>query len=209
MTAPPTNYYEEGLAQLDAGNYSQAIDALSKALRLSLGDLASILMYRGIAYASLNDEARAMADFNAAIQRNPYLADVYNERGNLLVSQSNFEAAIVDYSMTLTLEPEHAEAAYNRALAYESLKQYVSARKDLDLSITLQPEFIQAYEVRGRVRAELDDIDGAIRDLKHYLRRGGGRYYDNHSEIQSFLVNLRVMQFFSRLLPFRRKKSTS
>lgn len=207
MTAPPTNYYDDGLAQLEAGNYPAAVDALTKALRLSLGDLASILMYRGIACASMNDEARAMADFNASIQKNPYMADAYNERGNLLVTQSKHERALVDYSMALTLDPDHAEAAYNRALAYETLKQYSSARQDLDMSIALQPEFIQAYEVRGRIKAELDDIGGAIADLKHYLRHGGGRYYDNHSEIQSFIINLRIMQFFSYILPVRRKKS--
>ena len=209
MTAPPTNYYEEGLAQLDAENYEAAIDLLTKALRLSLGDLASILLYRGIAYASLNDAMRAMADFNACIQQNPYLADAYNERGNLLVTQSDYEAALVDYGMALQVDPEHYEAVYNRALAYETLKQYANAEKDLNRVLELRSSLLPAYEVRGRIRAELNDIDGAIKDLKHYLRHGGGRYYDNVSETQSFIINLRITQLFSRILPFGRQRKSS
>lgn len=199
MTNPVSDYFEEGLLALNNEEFEAAIRLLTKALQLSLGNLAEIHLYRGEAYAYLNDYDQAMADFNNALRHNPYFADAYNERGNLLRFQGKLYLAIADYEAAIQLLPTHYEAYYNRALAYEELKQYQAATTDLTTVINLNPGIAQAYEARGRIRAVLQDYDGAIADLERYLRMGGGREYDNHSETQSFLINLRLRRLLRRV----------
>jgi tetratricopeptide (TPR) repeat protein len=203
MNAPITNYFEKAIDFYNASDYEAAIELLDRAFRLSLGDLAEILVYRGSSYAYLGDYENAMEDFNAAIRRNPYLAEAYNERGSLLRLQEQHERAIIDYTMALRIDPDHYEACYNRALSHVALKQHEEAEADLTRALELNPGIAPAYEIRGRVRAEQLNYDGAIDDLRRYLRMGGGREFDNHSEIQSYLINLRINKFLSYFLPAR------
>jgi tetratricopeptide (TPR) repeat protein len=193
------NYFEQGVNALATQDYAAAVDALTRAYRLSLGDLAEVLLYRGEAYFCLGEYDRALEDFEESIDRNPRNPEAYNEHGNVLRFQGNYNAAIQDYSGALTLDPAHYEAWYNRALAYEAIGQSKEAESDLTHALELNPEILAAYEMRGRLRAARHDYTGAIDDFGHYLKMGGGREYDNQSEIQSQLITLRLTRFVLRL----------
>lgn len=203
MTAPISNYFDEGKAFFDNGEYEQAIETFTKALRLSLGDLAETHLYRGICYAYLEAFDRAMSDFNDALRKNPYLADAYNERGNLYRMDTQYQLAVDDYNAAITIDDAHYAAYYNRALAYEKLKQLPEAEADLSRAIELNPDIIACYEARGRVRTELKLYGGAISDYSHFLEIGGGYEYDNQSEVQSLIITLRINHFLSRFIPPR------
>lgn len=205
MSTPISNYLEQGLAYLDSGEYDAAISSLTKALRLSLGDLAEILVYRGEAYAIKGDAVRAMADFNEALRQNPTSAAAYCARAALRRYKADERGAIQDAGYALQLDPTYIDAYYNRALAHETLGDLISAERDLTDLLALDAELISVYELRGRIRARLNDYDGAVRDLQHYLRQGGGHEYDNHSETQSFLLSLQVSRFFARFLRLGRR----
>lgn len=197
------NYFEQGLTHFENQEYERAVELFTKALRLSLGDLAETLLYRGLSYAYLEAYDKAMADFNGALQRNAYYPDAYNERGNMFRMDGNLEAAIRDYSAAIRLDESHYAAYYNRALTYEQLGEYEDAEDDLNKTIDLNPTIAPAYEVRGRVRATLRKYNAAINDLERYLRMGGGREFDNHSETQSLIWQLRINSILNRFLPSR------
>ena len=105
--------------------------------------------------------------------------------------------------MAINIDPTFYEAYYNRALAYEEQKHYAEAEDDLTHTLALNPMVSQAYEARGRVRAALHNYDGAIEDLTRYLRVGAGHKYDNHSEVQGFVISLRIQRLFWNL--FRKR----
>lgn len=198
------NYLDSGLAQLERGEYEAAIVSLTKALRLSLGDLAEILLYRGVAFAQLDDFVRAFADFDECFRLNDAYPDAYNERGNAYRRQSKFHAALQDYSYALLLDETFMEARYNRALCYEELGSWMEAERDLTHVIQRNPGIAAAYEARARIHAQQHAYDEAITDYQRYLRMGGGREYDNHSDIQAAIVSLRVQRWMARLLWRRR-----
>jgi tetratricopeptide (TPR) repeat protein len=194
------NYVAQGLSALANEEYPTAVDAFTKALRLSLGDLADIHYQRGLAYMGLNDEAQALEDWNESLRRNPYHAAAYYERGQLFEDKGNDEAAAQDYSRALTLDPRMVEAWFARGQLYERLGHLEAAEYDFSQVLRLEDDHVLAYECRGRIRAARRAYDGAIADLKEYLKRGGGQLYDNQSETQSHILSLRVTRVILRLL---------
>lgn len=194
------NYVDQGLGALANEEYAAAVDMFTKALRLSLGDLAEIHYRRGLAYLGLNDDAQALADWNESLSRNPYHAAAYFERGQLYEQRGDDESAAQDYSRALTLNPRMIDAWFVRGLLYERLNHLEAAEHDFSQVLRLQESHVLAYECRGRVRAAIRAYDGAIADLKEYLKRGGGRLYDNQSETQSHILSLSVTRMVLKVL---------
>ncbi len=195
------NYFEQGLALLEAEEFQDALAMFDSAIKLGLGDLAAIYLCRSEALLSLGRWDEAEDSINSALAIEPYLAAAYNERGNIRRARRDNDLAINDYTMAIHIEPEYDEAHFNRALAYEARRRYAEAEADLTRALKLNPELKAAYEARGRIRAAQFKFDDAIADLSAYLRSGGGREYDNHSETQGYLLILRVQRLLWRLIP--------
>ena len=201
MTELDDNYFEKGLRLMEAGDFAGALAMFDSAIKLGLGDLAEIHLCRGEALASLKRWDEAVTSVNAALEIEPYLAAAYLERGLIRGERGELDLAINDYTMAIHIEPEFEEAYFSRALAYEARKRYAEAEADLTRTLRLNPNELGAYEARGRVRAAQFNYDEAIADLSAYLRSGGGRQYDNHSETQGYLLVLRAQRLLWRLLP--------
>src|SRR5436190_10530955 len=114
------NYFEQGVAAMEAEDYPAAVVSFTRAYRLSLGDLAQVLLYRGEAYFCLGEYDRALEDFEESIERKPRNPEAYNEHGNILRFQGEYARAIQDFTSALAFDTRHYEASYNRALAYEA-----------------------------------------------------------------------------------------
>lgn len=198
------NYFEQGLALMETGDFEEAIAMFDNAIRLSLGDIAEIYVCRGEALGYLGRWKEAEKSINEALRHQPYMATAYNERGNVRRFQGDIDNAISDYTMAIHIDATYYEAYYNRALAYEEKKRFTDAEDDLTRTLALNPTISQAYEARGRMRAAKRDYDGAIADLTRYLRVGAGHKYDNHSEVQGFLFMLRIQRLFWKLIPIPR-----
>ena len=200
------NYYEQGLTFLDEGEFEQAIVMFNKAIKLSLGDLSEVYVSRGEALAYLGLWQDAEKSINEALRYQPYMASAYNERGNVRRFQNKMDDAITDYTMALNIDPVYYEAYYNRALAFEEKRRFQEAEDDFTRTLALNPTISQAYEARGRTRAAQRNYDGAIDDLLRYLRVGAGHKYDNHSEVQGYVLMLRVKRLFWNIFRKRNRK---
>ena len=197
----PDNYQDAGLRLMGDGDFESAVAMFDSAIKLGLGDLAEIYVCRAKALALLGDWAAAEASINAALAIEPYLAVAFNERGAIRRNRREYDKAINDYTMAIHIEPDYVEAYFNRALACEDRHRYAEAEADLTRALKLDPNLLAAYEARGRARAAQFKFDEAIGDLSYYLRSGGGRAYDNHSETQGYLLILRVQRLVWRLVP--------
>jgi len=201
------NYFDLGLRLLEAEEFEDAVAMFERAIKLGLGDLASVYLCRGEALRALGQWDAAEQSVNQALEIEPYLAAAYNERGQIRLARREADPAINDFTMAIHIEPDYEAGYLNRALAYESRRRYADAEADLTLALKLNPEMKEAYEIRGRARAAQFKYDEAIADLSYYLRSGGGRDYDNHSETQGYLLILRVQRLLWRLIPRRGRGS--
>lgn len=187
-------YFEGGLQLLDEGDYEGAVTMFDNALRLGLGDIAAIRVCRAEALLVLGAWAEAETDIEAALGQQPYLAAAYLARGSLRRLQGKIDDAINDFTTAIHIEPTDDAAYFNRALAYEDRRRHADAEADLTRALQLNPRLGQAYEARGRCRAAQFKFGLAIEDISHYLRSGAGREFDNHSEMQGYLLILRVQR---------------
>ncbi len=201
MDELPDNYYAAGLQLLDAGDFAGAITLFDRAIKLGLGNLAEIYVCRAEAQSRLGQWAAAEQSIQAALEIKPYMAPAYKERGNIRLAQRAYDQAIKEYTLALHIEPNYDEAHFQRGLVYEAKRRYTEAEADLTRALRLNPQLLEAYEARGRVRAAQFKFDAAIADLSMYLRSGGGRQFDNHSETQGYLLLLRLQRLVWRLLP--------
>ena len=195
------NYFDKGLSRFDAGDYEGALALFDSAIKLGLGDLAAMHLCRGEALAALGRWQAASDSINAALEIEPYLAPAYFARGLIRGEQRQHDAAINDFTMAIHIDPEFEEAYFSRALAYETRKRYAEAEADLTRALALNPKQLSAYEARARARAAQFKLDDAIADLSYYLRSGGGKQFDNHSETQGYLLILRAQRLLLRALP--------
>ena len=207
MNPPPDNYYERGLALLDARDYAGAIAAFDSAIKLGLGDLAAVHVGRGEALTRLGKYEAAEQSIHRALHAQPYMPAAFLARGVLRRMQNQRDNAIADLTTAIHIEPDLDEAWFARAQCFEETRRFSEAEADYTRALELNPGLLAAWEARGRLRARRLDFDGAVADLSHYLRSGGGKLHDNHSETQGYLLILRAWRLLWRIVGFWRRKS--
>ncbi|KAI5062962.1 hypothetical protein GOP47_0021509 [Adiantum capillus-veneris] len=90
-------------------------------------------------------------------------------RGNEFYNVGDIAAAIDCYSKSLELDQTIAATYANRALCHLKLKEPAKAEDDCTLAIQLEPKNSKAYFRRATSRKEMEDIEGALEDLKMFL----------------------------------------
>ncbi len=113
-------FFNKGYLLSNSGNYSEAIKAFSKGIKINPGD-AGAYYNRGLAYAKTGGHEKAIEDFNKAIELNPRYTMAYSNRGVVYLNMRLFDKANEDFNSAIGLDPSHYWAYYNKACMY-SLK---------------------------------------------------------------------------------------
>jgi len=143
--------------------FEDSIKAYS--ISLELNEHAVAYYNRGNAYLELHEYAKAIKDFDKAIELSPNYAEAYNNRGVAYAELGEYKRAIKDYDKAIELNPDDAEAYYNRGIAYARLGKYKRAIEDYDRAIELNPNYAKAYIGRGLAYAERGEYNKAIKDF--------------------------------------------
>jgi len=131
-----------GYLCVDRGELDKAISHFGSAARIRSGkrdphyDVGSAFVQMNLADAlarkGLPDEA--MVHYEEAIRLQPYYADAYYNRGNVLFAKGRTEEAISDWEKTLQLRPDDADAhtclgnaLLQQRLQNEAMAQYEAA----------------------------------------------------------------------------------
>jgi len=79
----------------------------------------------------------ALADFNKAIELDPYSADIYNYRGMTKYYLEDFQASLIDFNKAIELQPDYAEAYNLRGIVKDELKDEKGACADWEKAFEL------------------------------------------------------------------------
>lgn len=94
----------------------------------------------------------AMICFDAALNHNPDLVEIYNNRAGLKILMGKHEEAIGDCDAAIKLKPDLVESYINRASANLSLSNHDKAIADCELVLKLNPDVVQAYVIRATAK---------------------------------------------------------
>jgi tetratricopeptide (TPR) repeat protein len=165
--------YSKGLETIDKGQYNEAVDILSKAVKLdsanvdalnSLGDVlyklekyadvieklsvktidAETLQIRGDAYFAVENYGAAFADYSGSLKMSPN-APAFAGLGNVFVKMNNLPEGINNYTKAIELKPDDAGYYFLRGKALNLDAKYDAAINDFDEALKLEPDNV-AYK---------------------------------------------------------------
>lgn len=129
--------------------------------------------------AQQRDYTCAIALLSQLINRHPYNAIDYNNRGLVYFQSGQLNQAIADYDTALRLNPKLANAYNNRANYYAACGRLAAAIADYDRAIDLNPSYVRAWLNRGITLRELGRYEQAIEnfDIAEVLGQLEGHIY--------------------------------
>ena len=176
------------LARQKLGRHDKAISDYDAALRidaLSARQRAIALYNRGISWRALGKSAQAIEDFTSALFYDPYFAQAYYSRANVLHRSGQYLFALADYDKALKYGyPKPYRAHYAKALIYRLLERRNDARDELYAALKARPD----YKPARRQLAELLNGKGRGVTFAELASAGGSR-----SAVRDASANVRGM----------------
>lgn len=109
-------------------------------------------------------EAKAMADFQESIRRDPDKWQALHNRGVSYALQGKFAEALADFNRTIELNPRYPNAWFNRGEIQYEKGDYNKAVADYTQAIRLKPDDAGAYSARAHAYYQLRRYQGAVSD---------------------------------------------
>jgi protein O-mannosyl-transferase len=158
---------------------------------------------RGKIHSLLGNNARAIDDYDRAVEINPAYAPAFNNRGLAYESIGDHTRAINDYDRAVEIDPGNAEVFNNRGMVYETLGNHAKAIADFDRAIQIGSNLALAYNNRGNTRDGLGDHTGAIQDFDRAVEidPGYAEAYNNRGITYDAMGNhVRAIEDFNRTI---------
>jgi protein O-mannosyl-transferase len=137
-----------GYLCVDRDELDKAISHFEAALTIRSGkrdhhyDVGTAFMQMNLAdaLARRGQSDEAMAHYEEAIRLQPYYADAYYNRGNVLFAKGRIDEAIADWEWTLQLQPNDADAHTSLGNAFLRQGSFKEAIAQYEMAVALAPE---------------------------------------------------------------------
>jgi len=173
--ADPWGYEMRAAAYYELREGRKSIDDMTEAIRL--GPTASRHALRGSQWVSLGDDARAAADFTAAVRLDPANYYALTERGRTYTRTKQFAKAEADFAEAVKLRPDDPVAFNYRGLMWEFRDEYDKAIADHSHSIQLHAGYAEAFANRANAHAGKRDAPAALADYTRAIELAPANAY--------------------------------
>jgi tetratricopeptide (TPR) repeat protein len=154
--------FQEGMKLMSPGKYPDAVVHFTRALAI-YQQLPEAYLERGNAHRVLGEPEEALADFQAATDLNPSLADAQNGIAMIYVERQDYKHALERLNKSILLRPT-VEAYYQRGQILEIQGDHQRAIDDYNQAIGEMPDAPYMYRARALAKANLGDKEGAHAD---------------------------------------------
>lgn len=163
--SPLQKYYEEGISFAENGDFTNAVESYSKALKINPNE-SSVLNRRGLAKMYNNDLYGAISDLDRAKEfaDSTLLPTVYNNLGLAKYYLGDNEGAKNDYLKALDADSTNRMYNMNMGLLMIRLQDFESAEAYTTTSIKSDSALANAYYYRAVAKAQMQEYEGAIED---------------------------------------------
>ena len=133
---------------------------------------ASAYNNRGVAWRTMGEPDKAIADYTAAIRANPTKAMNYANRARCYAfDKEEYDQALADFDEAIRLQPDSAPYHEARGNVLRRQGKWDEALKSFDEAIRLEPDLGYAYCARAYVWSAKGDRDRMLHDLDEGVRR--------------------------------------
>lgn len=154
--------FQDGMNMMRPNQYPEAIRHFTRALEI-FPQLPNARLQRGNAHRFLDEPDAALADFQAAADLDPSLADAHTGSAMIYVQRNDAAHAISELNKSLSIHP-NIEAFYQRGLILEARGEHEKAIADFDLAIAQSRDAPYMYRARATAKEHLGDQAGAHAD---------------------------------------------
>jgi tetratricopeptide (TPR) repeat protein len=138
---------------------------------------------RAIAFDNGGQNAKALAELDSVIARDPHRGRAFRARGEIFRVAGKYDAAFAALNTAIKIDPDNAYGFESRGNTFNNTKKYDRAIEDYNEALRLKPDFAQAFSDRGAAwyfkgeyQKAIDDYDQAIHfdpdNARTYTNRG-------------------------------------
>jgi tetratricopeptide (TPR) repeat protein len=155
----------QGARWYQRGEYDRAIEIFSSVLTTHPTNLYALAL-RGDAFAEKKEYAKALEDYDKAIQAYPSFARLYYHRGvcwyeyakrGKWYDEDKLRSALADYNKVIELDPDYRAAYINRAAINKMMGNYKPALDDYDRILKLTPNDEKTITARAKTLKAIQD----------------------------------------------------
>lgn len=155
-------YFSEQKYAVALTELSTAFDQISRKEKEIQSDCYSLM---GKIYASIDNNEKAISNYNAAIQLNPKNAENYLNRAQAYSNSKQYDKAEKDFKHVLMLNEGELKAWTGIGCNYLDQERYTEAGKIFDQLAKLSPEYPQAYYYKAKTCYAQNKKDEAINTM--------------------------------------------
>jgi len=173
-------YWNRGASYYHNNQVKEALIDLKAALPFYAGDstdLSSLHEYTGEVYQSVNDNTRAIEEFNLAIEMNPKSGLAHYQKAVTLCSKKDYKASIAEFGTTIALydkDTVNQPNCYNyRGYVKFQMDDNKGAIEDYNKAIAIRPKYgnaiwnrADAYQFDGDYKHAIEDYTASLDNYK-------------------------------------------
>jgi tetratricopeptide (TPR) repeat protein len=114
--------------------------------------------------------AKALAEIDGIIAKEPNLARAFRARGEILRVSGKTEAAFAALNQAIKLDPSNATGYEDRGNVFNGAGKYDRAIEDYNEALRLKPDYAQAFSDRGAAWYFKGEYRNAIADYDEAIR---------------------------------------
>lgn len=173
----------DGVRALRTGQFEYAIKCFRHALEIN--DDLEIHDYLSQALIRNNELLPAYHELQVLADAEPDNQDIYIRMASIAYMTEDYDAMAEACRKALDINKENPVVYQFYARAYRGSGDYVNALAMVNKAIELDNKYVDAYELRGEILLEMDDINGADKDAQWLLE-----HTENDEDV--FLFKARV-----------------
>ena len=166
VSALVTAHNTRGLALMDAGRFSEAVDDFSFVIRRE--PIAGFYDNRQNAYRRSGRLDEALKDANEAIRLAPTYSFVFRGRANVYNDMGKYDLAVLDYDQAIRLAPDDGSLFIDRGKILRTQSKLDQAISDFSHALDLGKKWTAAYRERGLTYELMGQSQQAVDDLATY-----------------------------------------